>query len=295
MPDASRPPAGAPAAGQPPDVFADFTFTPVLPGNDRVALAVGDGIAIVRMARPDRMNALDTALSQALNAAFGRVEHDPAIRAVIVTGGPVFMAGGDVKSFAAHATTAPETRRAEFVGMFASAHGTIHSLRRMGKPVIAAVNGSAAGYGLSLMLACDLVICAEDAVLTAAYCLIGTSPDGGMSYHLPRAVGTKKAMELVLTGDRFSAAEAERWGMVNQVLPAAEVEGAVLALARRLAKGPPLALARSKALLNRSSEGGLDAQLNAEQQCFVDSALTRDFAEGVTAFVQKRKADFNGT
>jgi len=284
-----------PDATEPADPFAGFGFAPVLDGNDRAVLAVADGVAVIRMDRPDRMNVLDPQLATALHAACMRVEHDDAVRALVLTGGPMFMAGGDVRFFAGHLSGDLDRRRADFDAMFATAHGTIHSLRRMGKPVVVAVAGSAAGYGLSLMLAADIVLCADDAVLTAAYCLIGTTPDGGMSFHMPRAVGTKKAMELVLTGDRFTAAEAERWGMVNRVVPAAVVEGEALTLARRLAAGPALALARSKALINRSIDSTLDAQLNAEQRSFVDSVLTHDFAEGVAAFVEKRRPDFTGT
>lgn len=294
MPDATAPDSRMPQ-GTPADAFAGFDFQPVIPGNDRAQLAVRDGVAVIRMSRPDRMNVLSPDLALALDEACQRVERDGDVRAVILTGGPVFMAGGDIKFFAGQVGGDPEGRRDDFNAMFATAHGTIRCLRRMGKPVIAAVSGSAAGYGLSLMLAADIVLCAEDAVLTAAYCLIGTTPDGGMSYHLTRAAGTKKAMELALTGERFTGVEGERWGMVNRVLPAAEVEGEALALARRLAAGPTLALARTKALINRSSESGLDGQLDAEQESFVASVMTNDFVEGVTAFVEKRKAGFTGT
>ena len=133
-----------------------------------------------------------------------------------------------------------------------------------------------------------------DAFFTLAFCRIGTSPDGGSSYHLPRIVGLRRAMEIALLGDRFDAATAERLGVVNRVVPTADLESETAKLARRLAEGPGHALANTKRLLARSFDNGLAAQLQAEAESFADCAASGDFAEGVTAFLEKRAAKFTG-
>ena len=160
--------------------------------------------------------------------------------------------------------------------------------------MIASVRGAAAGFGLSLMLACDLAIAAEDAYFTLAYCLIGTSPDGGSTFALPRTVGCKKAMEIALLGDRFDAATAERLGLVNHVVPVALLEPETMKLATRLAAGPTAVYARTKALLTHSLSNTLESQLQREAEAFAQSAAEPDFEEGLRAFIGKRKASFKG-
>jgi 2-(1,2-epoxy-1,2-dihydrophenyl)acetyl-CoA isomerase len=168
-------------------------------------------------------------------------------------------------------------------------HALIISLRRMPKPVIASVSGAAAGFGMSLMMACDLVIAADNAYFTLAYTLIGASPDGGSTFALPRIVGAKKAMEIALLGERFDAAAAERLGLVNRVVPATSLEAETMKLAARLAAGPTTVYGRTKALLNGSLNASLESQLQREAEAFAQSAAEPDFAEGIRAFIERRK------
>ena len=173
-------------------------------------------------------------------------------------------------------------------------HPIMFALRRMPKPVIASVRGAAAGAGVSMALACDLVIASDDAFFTLAYCNIGTSPDGSSTFQLPRTVGIKKAMEIALLGDRFTAEQAKEWGLVNFVVPGADLEAEITQLAERLANGPTHVYGRTKALLYRSIQTDFEAQLQAEGEAFGDCATRADFLEGVTAFVEKRKPTFTG-
>jgi 2-(1,2-epoxy-1,2-dihydrophenyl)acetyl-CoA isomerase len=164
----------------------------------------------------------------------------------------------------------------------------------MPKPVVAAVQGAAAGFGLSLMLAADLALVAEDTVFTSGYIHLGTSPDGGMTATLPRVVGLKWAAELMLLGDRFDARRALELGLVNRLVPADALAAEAAALAARLAAGPTHAYGRTKALLQATLGDAFDAQLRRETESFAACAATADFVEGVRAFVEKRRAVFTG-
>ena len=167
-------------------------------------------------------------------------------------------------------------------------------MRRMSKPVVGAVQGYAAGFGVSLALACDLTICADDARFTLAYVRIGTSPDGAASYFLPRLVGLKKALEIGLLGDDFDGRTAAALGMVNFAVPAAELAERTDALARRLAAGPTHAYGNVKKLMYSSLDTTMESQLQLEAECFTSNIETHDFREGITAFVEKRKPQFRG-
>lgn len=264
--------------------------------EEAVLFSVADAVATITLNRPQALNALDRDMALGLRDALGRAEADPSIRCVIVTGaGDHFMAGGDIRTFAGMVAEGKTADQEAFGRMIGEVHDSVEILRRMPKPVVAAVRGAVAGFGVSLVLACDLAVAAEDAVLTLAYCHIGVSPDGGATWHLPRVVGLRKAMEIALLGDRFDAATAERLGLVNRIVPAADLAGEAAALAARLANGPTLAYARTKALLNASADRTLADQLTAEASAFAASAATQDFAEGVTAFVEKRKPVFQDT
>lgn len=263
--------------------------------NDTVLLDIDGGIATLTLNRPQAMNALDLAMSAALRDATEQVEHDAAVRVVVLRGaGAHFMAGGDIKWFHGLLDAPAAERRSRFERLIAEVHGSVLRLRRMGKPVLASVQGAAAGFGLSLMNACDLAIAADDAYFTLAYCHLGTSPDGGATFGLPRLVGAKQAMEIALLGDRFDARRALELGLVNRVVPAADLAAETRKLAERLAAGPTAAYAKTKRLINESVNCTLTEQLQAEQDSFAASALTADFAEGVRAFVEKRKPRFSG-
>ena len=250
-------------------------------------------IATVTLNRPERLNAIDRALGEALRETMLALELDGAVRAVVLRGaGAGFMAGGDLNVFHEHMGADLDRVILDITHAF---HDAIVSMRRMAKPVIASVHGACAGAGFSTAMACDLVIAADTAFFTLAYSLIGASPDGSSTFFLPRLVGMHKAMELVLLADRFDAAKAAELGLVNMVVPESALEAETATLAERLAAGPTLAYGRAKALLNRSLGSDLADQLDAEAQSIAACSGTRDFAEGVAAFLEKRKPGFEGT
>jgi len=252
-------------------------------------------IATVTMNRPDARNALSLDMREALFHAVTDIETDDAIRCMVVKGaGDHFMAGGDVKSFNDYVKMAPDERRQNFERRIHGLHPTMFTIRRMNKPVIASVQGAAAGFGLSLMMACDMVIAADDAFFTLAYINIGTTPDGSGTYTLPRIVGMKKAMEIAMLGDRFGADEAKDMGLVNFVVPKEDLDAETDKLAARLAKGPTFAIGRTKQLLNASLNNSMETQLALEAEGFSACAASNDWVEGVTAFKEKRRPIYKG-
>jgi 2-(1,2-epoxy-1,2-dihydrophenyl)acetyl-CoA isomerase len=259
--------------------------------SDAVVLVAREGgVATITLNRPEALNALNRELTLALRDAVFTAEQDAAVRCLVIRGGEHFMAGGDLKWF--HESvggTAPAQVRVQFEGFIQEVHGIIISLRRMPKPVLASVRGAAAGFGLSLMMACDLAIAADNAYFTLAYTSIGVSPDGGSTFALPRILGQKKAMEAALLNERFDAATAERLGLVNRVVAAAALAAETAKLASRLAAGPTAVYGRTKALLNSSLNNGLETQLQREAEAFAQSAAEPDFKEGLAAFLEKRK------
>jgi len=255
-----------------------------------VLTASAGGISTITLNRPKALNALDRNLTVGLRDAVFAAEQDPSVRCLVIRGGEHFMAGGDLKWFDDLVRSRPPAEnRIQFEGFVHEVHALILSVRRMPKPVIAAVSGAAAGFGMSLMMACDLVIAADNAYFSLAYALIGASPDGGSTFALPRIVGAKKAMEIALLGERFDAATAERLGLVNRVVPLGALDQETSKLAARLAAGPSAVYGRTKALLNGSLNASLESQLQREAEAFAHSASEPDFAEGIRAFVEKRK------
>lgn len=262
-----------------------------------VAVETDGDVCRIILNRPETLNALDLEVMDALAHVTRAVAEDDAVRCVILKGaGDHFMAGGDVKHFGRRLEAVPDRTafRHEIEAMIDGFHRSIVQMRAMPKPIVASVRGAAAGAGVSMMLACDLALAADTAFFTLAYCHLGASPDGGSTFALPRATGMKRAMEIALLGDRFDALTAERYGLVNRVVPEAELDAETEKLAARLAAGPTQAYARTKALLNASGGNDLAAQLAAEAVSFAEGALTDDFTEGVTAFNAKRKPAFTG-
>lgn len=264
---------------------------PVDPLAASLAYAVEGAIATIAFNRPQVMNALDADMIVALRVACERARDDRAVRVIVLRGnGPAFVAGGDVGAFHLNLDRLPKM----VAGLADELHRAILALRQAPKPVIASVHGAVAGAGVSLMAAADLAVAAADTRFTLAYSRIGASPDGGSTWFLPRLIGARRALELMLLADNFDVHTALQFGLVNRVVAAAELAAQTARLAQRLADGPTLAYAQTKALVNRSFESPLADQLDAEAAAFVRCAATRDFAAGVTAFVKKEEPRFNG-
>ncbi len=250
------------------------------------------GVAVIRMNRPERMNAYNEEMGAALLPEVAAAASDPSVRCIVLTGaGKAFSAGGDVESFAAFQSEG----RTKFLGLAIGLHALIATLRRAPKPVVAAVNGVAAGAGFSMALACDVAVAASSARFTLGYQNIGLSPDGGMTFFLARAIGVQRAMEMTLFSRVLSAERAAGWGLVQEIFPDGEFAAGVDALADRLAAGPTLAYARAKELYNRALSNPLETQLEEERQGIARSATTHDFREGVRAFLDKRPARYEGS
>lgn len=258
-----------------------------------VLTEIDNGVATVTLNRPDVLNALSPEMASDLHHALAAVAKDENVRCVVLTGaGDGFMAGGDVGYFKNALADIDAGRVEELSPIFEHVHGIVAALRDMPQPVIGALHGAVAGFGVSLAAACDLTVAAAESRFTLAYCHLGTSPDGASTYLLPRILGLKKAMELALFGDRFDAREALEMGLVNKVVPGAELTAAVGEWTRRFVAGPRFAYARTKMLMYRSMENTFDTQVKLEEATFKECAQTADFAEGVTAFVEKRRAKF---
>lgn len=263
--------------------------------NPHYLIEVDAGVAYFTMNRPERLNAASPELVSGMTRFLVEMDADPAARCLVIRGaGEHFMAGGDVKEFNENLKVPAEQRRLEFEHRVSLISLTMLKMRELRKPVIASVHGASVGFGLSLVLGCDLVIASDDASFSTGYIGIGTTPDGGGSYYLPRLVGLRKAMELTLLGDRFDVETARDLGIVNRVVPRAELAEQTAKLARRLARGPAHALANAKRLLNASLENDMETQLRAEGVSFATCTTTDDMVEGVRAFNEKRRPRFNG-
>jgi 2-(1,2-epoxy-1,2-dihydrophenyl)acetyl-CoA isomerase len=260
-------------------------------GYETIRLEKDAAIATITLDRPDAFNALSLAMGRELLSAVLEVDEDPAVRCVVVTGaGKAFCGGGDVKDFA---DNLPRIG-ALIKELTTYVHGAVSRLVRTPKPVLTAVNGVAAGGGLSLAIAGDLVLATESARFTMAYSRIAATPDGSSSYWLPRLVGLRRAIELFYTNRVLTAREAMEWGLVTRVVPDDELAGATRKLAAELAQGPTLALGRGKLLFHGSTTESLETQMELESQWIAASGHTEDFAEGVRAFAAKRPPTFKG-
>lgn len=256
-----------------------------------VLVSVADGVATLSLNRPHVLNAMDGEMMQQLRPAVQALENDASVRVVVLRGeGAAFMAGGDVSVFHRHMAELPEL----IVKWGTEMHEAFIGLRRMAKPVLASVHGAVAGAGFSLLCATDLAIAAADTKFTLAYANIGASPDGGSTHFLPRLVGYKKAMELIMLPDRFDAETARSLGLVNWVVPADQLAAETEKLARRLADGPTAAFGEAKRLVNQSFSTPMEKQMEEELLAFARGARGHDLPEGVRAFVEKRKPVFRG-
>jgi 2-(1,2-epoxy-1,2-dihydrophenyl)acetyl-CoA isomerase len=244
----------------------------------------------IRMNRPERLNAFADDMRDRLDAALAELEDDPAVRCVAITGvGRAFSTGGDVERLAELTASKDATA---FENLVRTGIRVVRRIDSMRKPVIAAVNGAAAGAGAALALACDLRIASQNASIGLTFIRIGLHPDWGAAYFLPRLIGSALAAELVYTGGMINAKRAERVGLFNSVVPAAELESAVRGLAGQIASGPADVIADSKQTLRRSLAADLEEILEMEVQAQLRAFRSKDSEEGVRAFLEKRSPRF---
>ena len=252
---------------------------------------VAGNVATITFNRPQAANAMGPLMAKEFGAAAIDADDDSAVRAIVLTGaGKMFCAGGDLGTFA----QAGKGARKLLMQMTGDLHLGLSRLARCKAPVIGAVNGTAAGAGFSLVMACDLAIAAESAVFTMAYTRAGLSPDGSSTYYMPRKIGDRRARELMLTNRLLSSQEALDWGIVNQVVADADLLAEAQGLAQRLASGPTAAFAAVKSLLNGSFDQTLESQMELEARAIAGLVGTDDGQEGMNAFLEKRKPVFKG-
>jgi 2-(1,2-epoxy-1,2-dihydrophenyl)acetyl-CoA isomerase len=248
------------------------------------------GAAKIELNRPERLNAWDEQLSEDLLAALQAATEDPAVRAVLLTGaGRGFSSGADLQ-----ADSEQSTGQAIYDRLTKRYHPIIVGIRQMPKPVVSAVHGPAAGIGASLALVCDLVTAAESAYFLLAFVNIGLVPDGGSSLIIPSRIGFTRAVEMAMLGERIGARQALEWGLINRVWPDEEFPARADELVGRLAEGPTQSYWGAKRELNRWVYEHMEGQLEFEAQIQREMAGSDDFAEGVTAFTEKRRARFTG-
>jgi 2-(1,2-epoxy-1,2-dihydrophenyl)acetyl-CoA isomerase len=259
-----------------------------MPEYTAIKYALDGGVARITLNRPDAANSLNEALSSELVDAIIRSEENTAVRAVIISGGTgrFFCAGADLKSF----YTAPGALKSR-VSLF---HAALSRIVRAPFPVIAEVNGTAAGGGMGLACGCDLIVAAESAKFIMAYTRCGLSPDGTTTYFLPRRIGLGRALELAYTNRTLSAREALEWGIANRVAPDAELVSQTDALAGELARGATRALAAAKRLMHSGMIESLETQIENEIRSIYEMAASDDTKEAIKAFNEKRAPVFSG-
>ena len=250
-----------------------------------------DGIAKITLNRPEVLNALNREMILEIGNALEDAEKDNAVRVVVITGsGRAFCAGADL-NFVREELSSPWAQQ-EFFRM--SNRILINAIENLSKPVIAAVNGFAFALGFTIMLACDLVIASEDALIGDQHINFGLVSLGGNTQRTPRIVGIRKAKEIILTGEKLSAKEAERIGLVNRVVPAGELESAADDMAAKLADKSPIAIRIAKTLINRALQTDLTTASELELMSLVANVSSEDYQEGIRAFNEKRKPVFKG-
>lgn len=252
---------------------------------------VRNGVAWITLNRPDSANTVTVEMCSELMRAALRSAEDRSVHAVVLTGaGKVFSAGGDLKSFAAEG----DAMASHIKEVTTYLHAAISQFARMDAPVIAAVNGVAAGAGMSLVCAADLAIATESARFTMAYTRAGLTPDGSGTYFLPRIVGLHRALDLILTNRMLTAREALEWGIISRVAPDDEFAAQVEALAKQIASGPARTFAAAKRLVRESWTESLETQMASESEAIAEMMRSADGREGISAFLEKRPPNFGG-
>jgi 2-(1,2-epoxy-1,2-dihydrophenyl)acetyl-CoA isomerase len=260
---------------------------------ESILVEMQEAVGVITLNRPASLNALTSEVAREFEAAVIEVQQQGA-RAVVITGaGRAFCAGGDLREMQRIAEREGKVE-AFFDEPLRLLNECILLIRRAPVPFIAAVNGAASGGGCNLALACDLVIAGESARFNQAFIKIGLSPDCGGTFILPRLIGWKRATELMMTGEVVSAARALEMGMINAVVPDDQLLASALAMAKKLAEAPTAAIGRIKELLEASATNDYGGQLELEREAQIQSGLTKDFKEGVAAFIEKRPPKFVG-
>lgn len=254
-----------------------------------LTFAVADGVATITLNRPEVYNALNDAITYELQDALKAAAKDEAVRVVVLTGaGKAFCAGQDLKAVAG------QEKRSFMESLHKRYNPIIRAMKSLPKPIVARVNGVAAGAGCSLALACDIIVASEEATLIEVFINIGLVPDSGSSYFLPRLVGMAKAFELCSMGSRVKAAEALQLGLINKVVPADQLDAAVKEYTDYFATAPTKAIGLIKKMLDKSTTSTLEEMLEYEAYCQEIAGTSKDYKEGVTAFLEKRKPAFEG-
>ncbi len=265
---------------------------PLETGSDQITARVEERVAVVTLDRPEAKNALTWEMKDALLAVLGAARADEGVGCVLLTGaGSAFCAGGDTKRMKSEGKPPSPAER---VAKLREEHGIPWLLHTMEKPTIVALPGAAAGAGLGIALAADLRIAAESAFITTSYVRLGLSGDYGAAWFLTQLAGPARARELFYTADRVAAAECERLGIVNRVVPDEALSEEAFAWARKIAAGPPIALRFMKDNLNRALTESLASCLDVEAERMVEGATSEDYLEAVAAFAEKRAPVFRG-
>lgn len=259
---------------------------------ETIEFEVTDGVAVLTLNRPDRMNSFNTLMHGEVRAALKQVKKDASVRCLLITGnGRGFCAGQDLSD----RNVDPNAEMPNLGESIEQNYNPlIRTLQGLEMPVICAVNGVAAGAGANIALACDIVLAARSASFIQAFCKIGLIPDSGGTWTLPRLVGHARATALAMLGDRISAEQAQSWGMIWQVVDDEQLKDEALALAKRLATQPTKGLALIKRALQASWNNSFDEQLDLERDLQTLAGRTEDYREGVKAFMEKRHPEFKG-
>lgn len=256
-----------------------------------ITVEINESIATVSLNRPEAMNTYNEVMALDLLRAFESLDNNKEVRAILLRGvGKVFCAGGDINMFADKLDDMP----GNIPDMMEVLNATITTMLTAKKPILAMVHGSVAGVGMSLMMACDLVVATENTKFTMAYAGIGLTADGGASYLLPRIVGQRRATQMLLMPDVFSAKHALDIGLINWLASDGDIGATSQKLLHKLANGPTLVYKRVKQLLCSTWEKDLDDQLLAEMYAFTECCSSQDFSRGVKAFLAKQKPQFLG-